>query len=79
MFCKITHKIYNFMHIKHLFNDFLIKNKFSSLFHSVRKFTPIYNIYRKFKTRLRANRIAIVAKSQNKIYNHFILKQLQYA
>ena len=51
------------MHIKYLFNDFLIKNKFSSLFHSIRKFTPIYNIYRKFKTRLRANRNAIVAIS----------------
>ena len=67
------------MHIKYLFNDFLIKNKFSSLFHSIRKFTPIYNIYRKFKTRLRANRNAIVAESQNKIHNPFILKQLQYA
>ena len=41
MFCKITHKIYNFMHTKHLFNDFLIKNKFSSLFRSVKKNTPI--------------------------------------
>ena len=51
------------MHIKYLFNDFLIKNKFPSLFHSIRKFTPIYNIYRKFKTRLRANRNAIVAIS----------------
>lgn len=67
------------MHTKHLFNDFLIKNKFPSLFHSIRKFTTIYNIYRKFKTRLRANRIAIMAKSLNKIYNLFILKQLQYA
>ena len=65
------------MHTEHLFNDFLIKNKFSSLFHCIKNFTPIYNIYRKLKTRLRANRIAIVAESLNKIYNLFILKQLQ--
>ena len=41
MFCKITYKIYNFMQTKHLFNDFLIKNKFSNLFRSVKKITPI--------------------------------------
>ena len=29
------------MHIKYLFNDFLIKNKFPSLFRSVKKITPI--------------------------------------
>ena len=47
MFCKITHKIYNFMHTKQLFNDFLIKNKFSSLFRSVKKnYTYIIYIHK---------------------------------